>query len=274
MERDLVRVCVSPTGAATGGRRSPTSATASSIAGTRARGRRRRPPADVHVGHHGAPEGRDDHARQPGVEEPRAHRRVRVHRAPTSGSPAGRCTTSARSTSRPRRSSRWARRRSSIACSTRPRSSTRSSGRASRPCGSRRRWSTRSWRCPTSSSATSRRCGWSSTAARRCRSRSSSGSSATFPSAWFADAYGLTETVSGDTFLDRDSIVTQARQRRPAVPLPRARHLGRARSLGAAGRAGRGRAARAEGVQGLLARSRRDARRRSPAAGSTPATSA
>jgi fatty-acyl-CoA synthase len=29
----------------------------------------------------------------------------------------------------------------------------------------------------------------------------------TFPSAWFADAYGLTETVSGDTFLDRESIV-------------------------------------------------------------------
>jgi acyl-CoA synthetase (AMP-forming)/AMP-acid ligase II len=28
-----------------------------------------------------------------------------------------------------------------------------------------------------------------------------------FPSAWFADAYGLTETVSGDTFLDRESIV-------------------------------------------------------------------
>jgi acyl-CoA synthetase (AMP-forming)/AMP-acid ligase II len=31
----------------------------------------------------------------------------------------------------------------------------------------------------------------------------------TFPTAWFADAYGLTETVSGDTFLDRDSIVTK-----------------------------------------------------------------
>jgi fatty-acyl-CoA synthase len=30
-----------------------------------------------------------------------------------------------------------------------------------------------------------------------------------FASAWFADAYGLTETVSGDTFLDRDSIVTK-----------------------------------------------------------------
>jgi acyl-CoA synthetase (AMP-forming)/AMP-acid ligase II len=30
-----------------------------------------------------------------------------------------------------------------------------------------------------------------------------------FPSAWFADAYGLTETVSGDTFLDRDSLVAK-----------------------------------------------------------------
>jgi len=31
----------------------------------------------------------------------------------------------------------------------------------------------------------------------------------TFPQAWFADAYGLTETVSGDTFLDRESIITK-----------------------------------------------------------------
>jgi fatty-acyl-CoA synthase len=31
----------------------------------------------------------------------------------------------------------------------------------------------------------------------------------TFASAWFADAYGLTETVSGDTFLDRESIVSK-----------------------------------------------------------------
>jgi acyl-CoA synthetase (AMP-forming)/AMP-acid ligase II len=30
-----------------------------------------------------------------------------------------------------------------------------------------------------------------------------------FPSAWFADAYGLTETVSGDTFLDQASIRTK-----------------------------------------------------------------
>jgi acyl-CoA synthetase (AMP-forming)/AMP-acid ligase II len=31
----------------------------------------------------------------------------------------------------------------------------------------------------------------------------------TFPSAWFADAYGLTETVSGDTFLDRESTLAK-----------------------------------------------------------------
>jgi fatty-acyl-CoA synthase len=31
----------------------------------------------------------------------------------------------------------------------------------------------------------------------------------TFPAAWFADAYGMTETVSGDTFLDRGSILTK-----------------------------------------------------------------
>lgn len=31
----------------------------------------------------------------------------------------------------------------------------------------------------------------------------------TFPAAWFADAYGLTETVSGDTFLDRDSVLSK-----------------------------------------------------------------
>ncbi len=32
---------------------------------------------------------------------------------------------------------------------------------------------------------------------------------ATFPSAWFADAYGLTETVSGDTILDRASTLSK-----------------------------------------------------------------
>ena len=114
----------------TGGRRSPTSGAESRVRACALRGRRRHPPADVHVGHHRAPEGRHAHPRQPGVEEPRAHHRVRLHRAPTSGSRADRCTTSARSTSRPPRSSPRARRRSSTACSRRPTSSTRSSGRA------------------------------------------------------------------------------------------------------------------------------------------------
>jgi acyl-CoA synthetase (AMP-forming)/AMP-acid ligase II len=31
----------------------------------------------------------------------------------------------------------------------------------------------------------------------------------TFPNAWFADAYGLTETVSGDTFLDKESVIAK-----------------------------------------------------------------
>ena len=56
----------------------------------------------------------------------------------------------------------------------------------------------------------------------------------TFPSAWFADAYGLTETVSGDTFLDRDSIVTKLGSVGRPVPPPRARRLGREGALGAA----------------------------------------
>ena len=96
----------------------------------------------------------------------------------------------------------------------------------------------------------------------------------TFPSAWFADAYGLTETVSGDTFLDRDSTVTKLGSVRPAVPLPRARHLGRARAgpcrrgSGARSSCGARRCSRATGA------TPRPPRPRSPAAGSTPATSA
>ena len=53
----------------------------------------------------------------------------------------------------------------------------------------------------------------------------------------------------------------QARQRRSAVPAPRARHLGRRGPIGARGRTRRDRAARPEGVQGVLARPRRDRRR-------------
>ena len=103
LDGDLVRVCIS-TGDATGtGSGSPTSGSRP-IPYARVSGRGRRPPpADVHVRDDRAPEGRDDHPRQPGVEELRPHHRVRVHRAPTSAWPAGRCTTSARSTSSPPR---------------------------------------------------------------------------------------------------------------------------------------------------------------------------
>ncbi len=41
--------------------------------------RRRHPPADVHLGNDRTAEGRDDHPRQPGLEELRPHHRVRVH---------------------------------------------------------------------------------------------------------------------------------------------------------------------------------------------------
>ena len=40
---------------------------------------RRHPPSDVHIGHDGPAQGCHDHPRQPGLEEPRAHHRVRLH---------------------------------------------------------------------------------------------------------------------------------------------------------------------------------------------------
>ena len=61
---------------AAGWERSPTSAPARPPA-RRAPSRATTPPAHVHVGHDRSPEGRDAHARQPGVEELRPHRRVR-----------------------------------------------------------------------------------------------------------------------------------------------------------------------------------------------------
>ena len=95
----------------------------------------------------------------------------------------------------------------------------------------------------------------------------------TFPSAWFADAYGLTETVSGDTFLDRDSIVTQAGERRPARACISSSRCGTTR----AGRCRPASAARSccagprcSRATGATPRPRPG---RSPAAGSTPATS-
>ena len=79
----------------------------------------------------------------------------------------------------------------------------------------------------------------------------------TFPSAWFADAYGLTETVSGDTFLDRDSIVTKLGSvGRPCLYLELDIWDER-RADGARRRGRRDRHARPEGVQGLLEGPRR-----------------
>ena len=95
----------------------------------------------------------------------------------------------------------------------------------------------------------------------------------TFPSAWFADAYGLTETVSGDTFLDRDSIVTKLGSvGRPCLHLELDVWDDEGGSV-AAGRRARSscegpRCSRATGA------TPRPPRRRSPGGGSTPATSA
>ncbi|MET7575477.1 long-chain fatty acid--CoA ligase [Streptomyces sp. NPDC005492] len=44
-----------------------------------------------------------------------------------------------------------------------------------------------------------------------------------FPSAWFADAYGLTETVSGDTFLDREHALSKLGSVGRPVPHTRVR---------------------------------------------------
>ena len=106
----------------------------------RARGRRRRPPAHVHLGHHRPAQGRDAHPRQPGVEEPRPPRRVRLHqRRPRLGLRA------AVPRRRPRPHDHHAHRgggdgRSSTAPSTPLPWSTSWSGRGSPPCGSLPRW--------------------------------------------------------------------------------------------------------------------------------------
>ncbi len=77
-----------------------------------------------------------------------------------------------------------------------------------------------------------------------------------FSSAWFADAYGLTETVSGDTFLDSASTRSKVGSvGRPCQYLEVDIWDEDGASLGA-GRAGRGRSSWPESVQGLLARCR------------------
>ena len=95
----------------------------------------------------------------------------------------------------------------------------------------------------------------------------------TFPSAWFADAYGLTETVSGDTFLDRESIVSKLGSvGRPCLYLELDiwDDQGRTVPAGSAGRSScvAPRCSRATGGT----RSRRP--QHSPVVGSTPGTSA
>ena len=96
----------------------------------------------------------------------------------------------------------------------------------------------------------------------------------TFPSAWFADAYGLTETVSGDTFLDRDS----TRDASSAASAVRACTSSSTSGTSTARRCPRANAARSccaarrcSRATGAIPTRRA---RRSPAAGSTPATSA
>ncbi len=75
-----------------------------------------------------------------------------------------------------------------------------------------------------------------------------------FPSAWFADAYGMTETVSGDTFLDRDSIVTKLGSvGRPCLYLE-LDIWDEEGTLRPRRGAGGDRHARPQGLQGLLAR--------------------
>ena len=97
----------------------------------------------------------------------------------------------------------------------------------------------------------------------------------TFPSAWLADAYGLTETVSGDTFLDREQHAIEARQRRTGVPVPGARHLGRARAASVpAGERGEVVLRGPKVFKGYWRDPDGDRSRVPPAAGSTPATSA
>ena len=74
-----VRVCLAPGVQRPDGRHWPTCRAAPGPSAHVPVARRRHPPTDVHLGHHRTTQGRHDHPRQPGVEEPRPHRRVRLH---------------------------------------------------------------------------------------------------------------------------------------------------------------------------------------------------
>ena len=158
LDGDLVRVCIVERRARGGWERFADLARRRPAAGACPVDGRRHPPADVHVGHDRAPEGRDDHPRQPGVEELRAHHRVRVHRRRRRprvrpAVPRRRARPrhhhddrGGRDDHHPPRVRRRAGRRRDRAVA------------GDHACGPRRRWCARSSTSPASSSATSRRC--------------------------------------------------------------------------------------------------------------------
>ena len=175
----------------------------------RTRRGRRHPPADVHVGHDRAPEGCDDHPRQPRVEELRAHHRVRLHR--------GRH----RPGLRPAVSRRRAR--------PRHHDDDRGGCDDDHPSASfdaahvvdeiERSRVTTVWTAPAMVRAILDVPEVEARDLSSVRVLIAGGEKMpipfierlrrVFPSAWFADAYGLTETVSGDTFLDRESTLSK-----------------------------------------------------------------
>ena len=81
-----MRSCITDAGRRRLDQRWPSWSAGAAAAAPGGRRGRRRPSAHVHVGDHRTPQGRHAHARQPRLEEPGAHRRVRVHgRRPGSG---------------------------------------------------------------------------------------------------------------------------------------------------------------------------------------------
>ncbi len=235
--------------------------------------RRRRAPADVHVGHDRPAQGRHADARQPGLEEPGAHRRVRLHEC---RSRAGLRPALPRRRARPDdhvahcrgrhdhcapfvRGGGGGRRDRALPCHRR----LAGARHGQRDHGPARHRAARSLVHP---GGHQRR--------REDADPAHRAHSARLP-------LGLVRRCVRH---DRDGLgrhLSRPRQHRhearvggSALPLPRARHLGRGGELGARRRAGGDRHARPQGLQGLLAGLRTRPLPRSPAAGSTRATSA
>ena len=75
-----------------------------------------------------------------------------------------------------------------------------------------------------------------------------------FPNAWLADAYGLTETVSGDTFLDREHVLSKIGSVGKPVIHPDVRIADDSGGDVGPNQMGRGLPAWPQGVQRLLGR--------------------